>query len=70
MKTRLMCENPGEIVYTLKVTMTADQWDKLRAQLDTAKQTWCYPIGDLRNQIDDLLTQARQVYYPKPDEPA
>jgi hypothetical protein len=64
MKARLKCLNPGEIEYEMSITMTAAHWDRLRAQLDSAKDSMSYPGADLRRKIDDLLTQARKVYYP------
>jgi hypothetical protein len=30
MECRLKCERPGDIVYTLTVTMKASEWEKLR----------------------------------------
>jgi hypothetical protein len=66
MDCRLKCEKPGDIVYTLTVTMKAEQWEKLRGQIDEAKTSYIYPASDLVRQINDLLGQARKVYWPAP----
>lgn len=66
MNIRLKCEQPNDILYTLTVTMTAGEWDKLRDQLDTCRDLMSYPAYDLRMAITDLLAQARKVYYTRP----
>jgi len=71
MDCRLKCEKPGDIVYTLTVTMKASQWERLRDQLDASPQSQSYPAYDLRREINDLLGQARKIYWPKQEpEPA
>ncbi len=67
MDVRMHCEEPGEIRYTLKITMTAKAWDALRDQLDGVHNGWLAPAGDLRRHITDLLAQARKTYYPSPE---
>jgi len=64
MECRLKCEKPGEIVYTMTITMSADQWCTLRDQLQEAKTNYIWPASDLVRQITDLLGQARKVYWP------
>lgn len=66
MDCRLKCEKPGDIVYTLTVTMKADQWEKLRDQLDASSLSQSYPAYNLRREITDLLGQARKIYWPAP----
>ena len=34
-RARMMVEKPDEIEMTLKLTMTAKEWDELRVQLET-----------------------------------
>ncbi len=65
MTSRLKCENPGSIEYTMTITMTADEWEKLREQLNTA-----WPSGALGREITSLLAQARRIYWPEVDSPA
>lgn len=67
MKCRLTCENPADIVYTLTVTMTAGEWERLRNQMEQIDISW--PAIDLQRQITDLLSQARKVYWPKAETP-
>lgn len=64
MNVRLKCEKPEDIVYTMIVTMSAKNWEKLRDQLDTVKEFSSYPASDLRRNIDDLLGQARKIFWP------
>lgn len=71
MDCRLKCEKPGDIVYTMTITMKAEEWEKLRDQLDGSKWSTSYPSWSLIREINDLLGQARKVYWPKPaPEPA
>ena len=62
MKTRLKCENPESIVYTMTITMTAKEWEDLREQL---QQKW--PSSRLSSSITDLLAQARKIYWSEDD---
>jgi hypothetical protein len=66
MQARLKCEKPDEIEFTLTVTMPAKEWEKLREQF--GDRTWQYPASDLCRAINDMLTQARKVYWPKAPE--
>lgn len=61
MDCRLKCEKPGEIEYTLTVTMKAKEWEDFREQLN---QKW--PSSEIQHQINDLLSQARKIYWPAP----
>lgn len=63
MNCRLKCEKPDDIEYTLTVTMPAGDWGKLRDQMHKVSYAW--PTCDLIRQIDDLLSQARKIYWPK-----
>lgn len=63
MKTRLKCENPGEILYTVTITGTAKEFEDLREQLETK-----WPAMYLTRQINDLLGQARKIYWAKEAE--
>ena len=67
MQCRLKCETPGEIVYTMTITMTADQWAKLADQLQEAKTSYIYPASSLVQCIRDLLGQARKIYWTRPE---
>jgi len=64
MDCQLKCEKPGDIVYTLTITMKAVDWEKLRDQLDASKWSASYPSWQLRREIFDLLGQARNIYWP------
>lgn len=68
MEFRLKCEKPGDILYTLTATMTADQWEKVRERLQEANAPCFEPGGQLIDAINNLLTQARRIYWPA--EPA
>lgn len=68
MQCRLKCENPADIEYTVTITMKAGDWEKLREQLDASQLSTSYPSWTLIREIDDLLRQARKIYWPK--EPA
>lgn len=63
MKCRLKCENPGEIVYTIVLTTTAKEWEKLREQLNND-----YPAFQLKSAITDVLAQARKIYWAEDKE--
>lgn len=63
MHTRLKVEKPEKIEYTLTITMEAGNWEKLRDQLDKSTLSQSYPAYTLRVKIDDLLAQARKIYW-------
>lgn len=63
MECRLKCEKPGDIVYTLTVTMKASEWERLREQLRAGKDSYCYPAQGLVGEIDNLLGQARKIFW-------
>lgn len=63
MKIAMTCAKPGEIEYTLTVTMKASEWEDLRAQT-RASPFAASPLGPLTRAIDDLLSRARRVYHP------
>lgn len=66
MDTRLKCEKPEDVVYTMTVTATAGEWQKLRDQLNEAK--FGYPAATMTRQIDNLLSQARKIFWPTETE--
>ena len=63
MQARFKLENPKAIEATLTLTLTLEQWERLREQLE-----YNWPGSDLRNVITDLLAQARKVYWPNEEE--
>jgi hypothetical protein len=67
MKMRLKCEDPNQIVYTVTTTATAAEWGHFRDCLDDFVMKSLLPHRDLvygfRNQINDLLAQARKIYW-------
>lgn len=65
MECRLKCEKPGDIIYTLTVTMSAGDWELLRDQIDRASGAIPWPMSTLRSHITDLLGQARKIYWPR-----
>lgn len=68
MQCRLKCEKPEEIEYTMTITMSAKEWEKLAGQLRDSKGGYAYPATNLVRSIYDLLGQARKIYWPT--EPA
>lgn len=58
MDCHLRVEKPGEIVYSMTITMKAKDWEDLREQL---KAEW--PSSNLTHYINDLLSQARKIYW-------
>lgn len=63
MDCRLKCEKPDEIEFTVTLTMKAKDWEKLREQFGRAQYDW--PACDVVRAINDLLAQARKIYWPK-----
>lgn len=58
MIVRFMIEAPDEVEATMKITMTVKEWTELRDQL---KNEW--PSWKLSLAINQVLTEARKVYY-------
>lgn len=67
MKMRLKCEEPDNIVFTITATATAREWGQLRDRLDEVAMKSLGPLDQVhyfRSQIDNLLGQARKIYWP------
>lgn len=58
MEGRFNVENPNSVVFTLKITATAKEWEELRDQLAQK-----YPSWRLSEMITNLLAQARKTFY-------
>jgi hypothetical protein len=67
MKMRLKCEEPKQVVYTITCTATAAEWENFRECLYDFTMKSLIGHRDMvyafRNQIDDLLAQARKIYW-------
>lgn len=59
MQTRFMIERPGDVMATMQITMTMADWEKLSEQLQIN-----YPSIMLVTRINDMLRQAKRVFYP------
>lgn len=57
-RARMMIEQPADVEVTLKVTMKASEWEKLRDQMEAS-----WPASDLRYAITDALSKVRKVVY-------
>lgn len=70
MRMRLLAENPGDIEFTLKVTMTADQWEELRDSLQKAADRGQsnYPASQLTHAITSILCDARKTFWSDSDD--
>ena len=66
-------EEPGKILFTVTTTGTAEEWESFREALDFVCQKSLNipaPVYLFRNQITDLLAQARKIYWPAESESA
>ena len=62
MKARFLIEEPEKVEFTLKLTMTAKEWEQLRDQL---QEKW--PSARLSRAITSILTNVRATHYPEQD---
>lgn len=60
MKAKFQAEKPKEIEFTMSITMTLDDWIRLKDQLDTN-----YPSWELSTRIRALIEQANRVFIPE-----
>jgi hypothetical protein len=58
-KSELSVTNPNEIEFTLTITMTLEEWRKLRDELG---HRW--PASDLASDIGDMIIKANQSFTP------
>lgn len=66
MKMRLKCEEPDKIVFTVTTTATAKEWEQFRDCLDESVMRSLLPrdlVYAFRNQVNDVLAQARKIYW-------
>ena len=69
MKSTFMIEEPKKIDATMKTTMTIEAWENLRNQLREVGNVYStFPTNVFIAQINDLLLQARKVFYPTIEE--
>lgn len=59
MKSSFLIENPGEVEATMQITMKLKEWEALKKQLESNKT----PSWELRDQIANLVTTARDKFY-------
>lgn len=68
-RARFGAENASKFEYTLKITMTIEEWERLRDQLDQTQIT-LYETSQLKHAITDILAQVRKIFWPTtPEEP-
>ncbi len=71
MNSRMKIEEPGKIVCTITTTATAAEWEAFREALDfVANKSVNVPdsVYHFKNQISELLAQARRIYWPSESE--
>jgi hypothetical protein len=64
---KLVLEQPEKALYTIRATMTAEEWVTVRDRLKASKPEHYdgyEPAGKFVAMIDDLLEQAHTVFYP------
>lgn len=69
MEARFMADKPADIVFTMKISMTAADWEALRDSLEDDVKPFKtgaqhYVVTQLKGYICDLLAQARKTFYP------
>ena len=55
--------NPKEIEFKFEITFTLGEWKKIKSHLD---KDWQYPMSELADSINSCVSQAEQVFVPKP----
>ena len=63
MECRLKCEKPEDIIYSMTITAKAKEWEELREMIEDK-----WPGFIIKNQITDLLSQARKIYWTENKE--
>lgn len=59
MKADIRAEKPGEIEFTVTLTMPLKNWIELR---DSLSEKW--PATDLRYAINQMVHQAQEKFWP------
>lgn len=62
MKARFIIEEPEKVEFTMKITMSAKEWEELRDQL---QEKW--PSSRLFQAITSLMSNVRKTHYPEND---
>ena len=65
-KARFLAENPNKIEFTMKITMTAEEWERLRDAMDKAPKV--YELNQLRYAVCDVLAQARKIFWAQEEK--
>lgn len=71
MRTRLLVENPNDIVFTLKIEATTREFERIRDILDRvpSSQDGWPEAHSLVRQLNDLLAQARRIFWAEDTPP-
>jgi hypothetical protein len=67
MRCILCTDKPNEITFRLTMVATAKEFEQLRDQLD---QTSGHPASELKYALNDVLSQARKVFWGKENQSA
>lgn len=68
MKTAMCIEAPGQIEFTLTVTMPLYRWEELSKQLSSAPNWTSYPACDLITAIREMTRKAATEISYEPGE--
>ena len=60
MKGNFTAVDPAKLDYTMEITMSLSDWMELDGALANK-----WPAGDFSRLINDMVDQARKVYYPE-----
>lgn len=63
MKTSLRIKDPGEMMATIEITMTVNQWRVLNKQLSRDWPSWKFGAV-----ISDVVRQAEATFYARAEE--
>jgi hypothetical protein len=67
---RFRIAEPDKMEATLTVTMTIEDWRKVRTALDKGKDGWYGPERAFIESVDGVLSQVDQTFYAQASTPA
>ena len=65
MANRFRAENPEKHRYTLTITFTIEDWIKIRDKLHSNSVPDSFAAQQFRRDITDMVSQAKEVYWPE-----
>ena len=68
MRVHFAVQDPGRIVFKMKLTMCLDEWERLQEQLREINADLFTPAGQLSSKITNMTVKAQNYWFEHDEE--